>query len=1125
MEFVVTLLFLATVWFAIRISSISRELNDAQDRLAALEDRFRRFRTEPRPTVLPSEERRPEAEAGLAGRLRETRDKAREGENAGPPAGAEAPAAPPAEAPEPATGSPAAPPPIPPELVAATVAAPIPARAEIPEIPVGDSRVAPEPLRPITAEDFDLEPPLAAFAASSPNPVERDLSFEARVGTVWANRLGLVVLIVGFGFLSRVVSPHVGPGAKTSLAYLVGLAMIAVGRHYGERLKVFARPLTAGGLALGFFAAWGAGFAGPMRCVPVAVSLVWMLAQCGAMFYVADRWKSQLTAAFAIFLGHVAALVGGAGVGDEAGVGPYSLVVVVFLAGAAVAMFLKNRWPPLSFLGVAASYLSHGVWTTLDHPDAPPEAGFWVNLVFLTSYYLIFALSDLVWRVRYASNESGLSPRDRLAVRATAPANLIAYVSLASIGFFATDVYEDRIHWFFFAVGAVQVALSFVHRRAGNRDHALYLGVAATLATLGLFGAYGGRGDVTLNLILAAEAFMLLVAAHRTRLWIFHALAQAVLATNFVHFWILQGGEGGRTIGALYGGALVAGVYFLKATLEEIWYGGDSPGLEWGGEGSDGSFGRVLKRGFDELFRPIAPLLPHLHAAGGATILVRTLSEAPLGSLHEILPLGAATIALAALAAWRRSAALLTGMVALQFFALGAAPRTTGDNTAVGFPVEAWWFSASGWIASALAAATARSLFAVAGREGPARIASRLAMWIATVAAILGLRGIDAGNHAFALVWIATIALVYVREALDGDRATAPPDFGAGFRARALPEARAVHAVAASGAAALLVGMAVHREFGGGAEAIPALAAWGAVALVAAILARRAEFAVGTALLVLAAHLRYYALFLDRTDGGEPLAWIALATSGITFAFGLLGDRFAPAPAAADGRDLRPIDLGVLALQAGAVAMASHYGYRAIAFPWSVAGIAAGALGLALLGRFAPFPRARLAAIGTACFAFLVYLLGLTDDGIPDADARSLLPIVVAYVVALLAERARRGAGEEDAGSAAVVLVATAATMIAAWRSTLAGPNGAAATALWALLGVGLMLAGFVAASAIRRRVALGVLTICVARVFLVDTREFGDVEKTIAFMTLGACLIGVAWIYARFGERIRKWL
>ena len=141
-----------------------------------------------------------------------------------------------------------------------------------------------------------------------------------------------------------------------------------------------------------------------------------------------------------------------------------------------------------------------------------------------------------------------------------------------------------------------------------------------------------------------------------------------------------------------------------------------------------------------------------------------------------------------------------------------------------------------------------------------------------------------------------------------------------------------------------------------------------------------------------------------------------------------------------------------------------------------------------------------------------------------------LLALSLFALVTLVGERMtlsamREGAKSKTLGYARLALVAlvTATMMLAIYGSNLFGTLWA--TAGWAVLAALLMTAGFVLKSAWHRRAGLLVLASCLLRVFMVDTRSLSDTAQTAAFLVLGLCLVGAAWLYTRYSEELKNWL
>ena len=67
------------------------------------------------------------------------------------------------------------------------------------------------------------------------------------------------------------------------------------------------------------------------------------------------------------------------------------------------------------------------------------------------------------------------------------------------------------------------------------------------------------------------------------------------------------------------------------------------------------------------------------------------------------------------------------------------------------------------------------------------------------------------------------------------------------------------------------------------------------------------------------------------------------------------------------------------------------------------------------------------------------------------------------------------------------------------------------------------MIFGFLWRSSGYRQIALGVFGVCLVRLAIVDVWRLTDTMRGIVFATLGACLVGVTFLYARFADQFKK--
>ncbi len=515
----------------------------------------------------------------------------------------------------------------------------------------------------------------------------RAMDLEAKIGSVWLNRIGLVSLIIGIAFLAREVEPKLEAWHRVALGYLGGAVLFGIGRRFEAKLQQFARPVMAGGLAVGFFISFAGYFLPRMQCLPLLASLGLMAVFVGGIFYCAERWAAQNIAGLALLLGHIAAYVASV---DTA---TLPMVAVFFLSAAAVGLMARHSWYPLASFAVIAAFTSHVLWTLRGGTPSVEADRFGITLFFLTSYYAVFLAADsLFFRRLGQRGREAFTQRQRVTGRYIGPTAMLAYTTVTAVHFQLSGRWS-QIHWVLLPLAAVQLGVLFNHRRHGSSDSPLYLTASTTFVTMALFSVTGG---LALNMALATEALLLLILGRAINFWFLRPLAQTILVVNFLHFWF-SGAKNLDSWPTFVGAVLMASVYFVKSWLNETW----APISEdQRMTSADSRWSKFFQRIYRRLSVPVA----HWQTLAGATLMAYQCDKflgAPLN--------GVAVASLAAVAAgaglYLRSAPLLQGGGLLQFGAAFLLARQ-----ALGPPtedLEAWTMNHLGALVIALTAAAA----------------------------------------------------------------------------------------------------------------------------------------------------------------------------------------------------------------------------------------------------------------------------------------------------------------------------------------------------------------------------------------------------------------------------------
>ncbi len=133
------------------------------------------------------------------------------------------------------------------------------------------------------------------------------------------------------------------------------------------------------------------------------------------------------------------------------------------------------------------------------------------------------------------------------------------------------------------------------------------------------------------------------------------------------------------------------------------------------------------------------------------------------------------------------------------------------------------------------------------------------------------------------------------------------------------------------------------------------------------------------------------------------------------------------------------------------------------------------------------------------------------------------LPAVLAIVLTLIARTTRPLAYRIAAAVTAVTLALFYLTLEV--RRLFHGPvlggittdaEQYAYSSVWLIFGIVLLAAGFMLRSQPARLIALGVVALTVAKVFIIDTASIGGIYRALSAIGLGIVLLAIGWIYQR---------
>jgi hypothetical protein len=282
---------------------------------------------------------------------------------------------------------------------------PLPVMAAV--TPVEQAKVEPvkavEPARVVKSEEpagpESLSPRLAETTVAASSPIQAAPStvdsgdFEMRLGKVWFVRIGVVAILTGLALGSVYAYQnfvrHTPPIFKVLALYGVSGLMAGVGmwlERSRESLKTFGRVIAAGGLAAVFYTTYAMHHVERLRVIesPLLAGLALLLCAFGVFFY-ADRRKDQSVAAMSLVLGYYGTSINA--------IGWFSLFSNLLLTLGGLWLLWRHRWVALGALGLVGSYGGFAFWQyalPLFTTGGLAPMHYWAGQGFLLSCWVMF---------------------------------------------------------------------------------------------------------------------------------------------------------------------------------------------------------------------------------------------------------------------------------------------------------------------------------------------------------------------------------------------------------------------------------------------------------------------------------------------------------------------------------------------------------------------------------------------------------------------------------------------------------------------------------------------------------------------------------------------------------------
>jgi uncharacterized membrane protein len=344
---------------------------------------------------------------------------------------------------------------------------------------------------------------------------KKEIDWETLLGEKLFHRLGIIILILGIAFLIGYFVPQTGKTGKILGGTALGITLIVLGSRLRKRkdLQKFGLSLVGGGWAVLYFTAFAAQYIKAVQLIydarlGLALSILITL----GMLIHSLHLRSQTMSGLAYGLGFLAVA--------KSSLVLTTLGTLVFLTGSLLILSLKLGWTVLPTLGLAATYVVHGLWLSdrvLCDSQGPLPA-FWYSSCLLCFYWLSYLIPHLLRKVE-TSWELGM-----LFVNATGFAFLGANHVI--------QAFQGQLYLFFYMVALVYITLNsitYLSQRVSIARGGILIG--SVLLAVGSLDLFTGR---QISLAWCIEAELLLVVGLIIKDGYFRVASAAYLIAGLV---------------------------------------------------------------------------------------------------------------------------------------------------------------------------------------------------------------------------------------------------------------------------------------------------------------------------------------------------------------------------------------------------------------------------------------------------------------------------------------------------------------------------------------------------------------------------------------------------------------
>jgi uncharacterized membrane protein len=305
-------------------------------------------------------------------------------------------------------------------------------------------------------------------SAMPPSKPRKDL--EARIGGNWFNRIGVIAIVLGVGFFFKYAYDNgwIQPWEWVSIGLALGVAFLIGGEKTRKKYATYAYGLTGCGISILYLSVFAAfklwGLVGQPTAF-VAMALVTATASL-----IAARYNALAIAILGLIGGFLTPGLLSTGVDNQVGLFGY----ITLLDAGVLVLAYRKQWRTLNYLAFVATVLTFVGWAV----EFYTAQKLTTTVVFLSIFFVIFALLAVLYNVINHRPTTWLD---------------LGLVFVNAVLYFSTsyelleDDYHSMLGAFAIVVAAFYMGLGYVTYRRDKEDTLLvhtFLGLAFLFSVL-----------------------------------------------------------------------------------------------------------------------------------------------------------------------------------------------------------------------------------------------------------------------------------------------------------------------------------------------------------------------------------------------------------------------------------------------------------------------------------------------------------------------------------------------------------------------------------------------------------------------------------------------------------------